>query len=264
MEQSDVDFSRVKHVVFDLDGTIWNWEGLLPGVKETVQKLRNKGVETFFCTNNTLLSREFFAKKLAEFGLQTQPRKIISAGYASAKKLAENGVRDVYVLGETGLIKELERFNIKTTAETGNVLVSLDRNITYWKLWKALRLIREEGAAFYATAEGALFPVGEKMLPGEKSIVKGLEAITGVTPTIFGKPSDHMVDVVKNEWKLPWQDTLFVGDHPASDVVFAKKLGCIPSLVMGGVTSETEVKQLDEEHAPKIVFRSFRRLLRRL
>lgn len=259
-----VSFEHVENVVFDLDGTVWNWEELLPGVQETIQSLQRNGKDVYFCTNNTVLPREKLAAKLTAMGVDTEPEHVLSAGYAAAKTFANLDIRTVYVIGETGLLQEMDRFDIKNKQDAAHILVSLDRNINYWKLWRATRQI-DDGARFWATGTGNIFPVGDKRLPGEKSIIDAVKAVTNEDYEVIGKPSEYMENVLKDEWSLAPYETLFIGDHAQSDVAFGKQCGFKTGLVLTGITTEEQVQQFQEEqYRPDVVFREFRRILRKM
>ena len=57
--------------VFDLDGTIYLGDELLPGVQETIGRLRASGVPVRFLSNNPTKDPEQYADKLGRLGLPT-------------------------------------------------------------------------------------------------------------------------------------------------------------------------------------------------
>ena len=129
---------NVRTVIFDLDGTIWNWNELLPQAKYVVEKLRNDGKDIYFITNNTVLSREGLARKLTRMGIKTSPDRIITSGYSAARYFRKKGINSVYVIGEQGLIKELSIQNLKVNENAKHILISVDRNFNIWKLKSCL------------------------------------------------------------------------------------------------------------------------------
>ena len=62
---------RFKGYIFDLDGTIYLGEALLPKAKETILKLRNSGGRVLFLSNKPTESRHAFADKLSRLGIET-------------------------------------------------------------------------------------------------------------------------------------------------------------------------------------------------
>ena len=57
--------------IFDLDGTVYLGEALLPNAGETIIRLRNRGKRTVFLSNNPTKTRQEYAQKLTRLGLPT-------------------------------------------------------------------------------------------------------------------------------------------------------------------------------------------------
>src|SRR5512141_2011818 len=57
--------------VFDLDGTVYLGDALLPTAGETIRTLRQQGRRTVFLSNNPTHSRREYAAKLTRLGLPT-------------------------------------------------------------------------------------------------------------------------------------------------------------------------------------------------
>lgn len=51
---------------FDLDGTVFIGDQLLPGVQETLMELRVRGKKVLFLTNSSVHNRQDCQKRLAE------------------------------------------------------------------------------------------------------------------------------------------------------------------------------------------------------
>jgi ribonucleotide monophosphatase NagD (HAD superfamily) len=56
--------------IFDCDGVLWRGSQLIPGVQETLSKLRSLGKRILFVTNNSTKSRKAYLKKFMSLGLQ--------------------------------------------------------------------------------------------------------------------------------------------------------------------------------------------------
>jgi len=75
-------FKRFRSFVFDLDGTVWLWDRLVPGAEQVIAKLQSSGKHVLFVTNNTVLSRRKLVKKLRDFGVDVDEKRMINAGYS--------------------------------------------------------------------------------------------------------------------------------------------------------------------------------------
>jgi HAD superfamily hydrolase (TIGR01450 family) len=60
---------QVDVFLLDCDGVLWRGNELIPGVRETLQMLRNKGKRIFFITNNASKSRKNYQKKFQTLGI---------------------------------------------------------------------------------------------------------------------------------------------------------------------------------------------------
>lgn len=253
----------IENFVFDLDGTIWRWKSLKKGVKESIDKLKAKGKNIYFLTDNALLSRKNYAKKLSEFGIETKEDKIISSGYIAAETFAEEGINKVYIIGESGLLDELEKREIKISEKASNVLTSVDRNLTYWKTGKAIELINK-GAKHWSTSKKSYWEVGKKKFPEAGSISGMISEVTGENNELLGTPSDHAKKVFLDDFSLYPEKSILIGDDIKTDVYFGNKLGLKTGLVLGGVSKKENLRDSQGLEIPNIVFKNFERILRKI
>ena len=64
--------------VFDLDGTIYLGDELLPGAKRLILKLRELGKRVIFLSNNPTKDPKMYAEKLGKLGLKTPASEIVN------------------------------------------------------------------------------------------------------------------------------------------------------------------------------------------
>src|SRR5918995_3186250 len=64
--------------VFDLDGTIYLGDELLPGVKRLIPKLRELDKRVVFLSNNATKDPRMYAEKLGRLGLKTPASDIVN------------------------------------------------------------------------------------------------------------------------------------------------------------------------------------------
>ena len=70
--------------IFDLDGTVYLGNKLLPSAGETITRLREMGKRTVFLSNNPTRTREEYAAKLTRLGLPTPNEDVINSSYVMA------------------------------------------------------------------------------------------------------------------------------------------------------------------------------------
>lgn len=64
---------------FDLDGTIFLGDRLLPGVKEALAYLRERGKKIYFLSNTTVRTRKECRLRLQELGLEAHEEEVVTA-----------------------------------------------------------------------------------------------------------------------------------------------------------------------------------------
>ena len=60
--------------IFDLDGTVYLGDAVLPGAAEGIAELRRNGKRTLFVSNKPLEPRDAYARKLTRLGIPTSPK----------------------------------------------------------------------------------------------------------------------------------------------------------------------------------------------
>jgi len=64
-----------KGFIFDLDGTVYRGEQLIPGADGVIRLLRENKKKVVFLSNKPLETREDYASKLTRLGIPTQPNE---------------------------------------------------------------------------------------------------------------------------------------------------------------------------------------------
>jgi NagD protein len=233
--------------IFDLDGTIYLGEKLIPGARETIEKLKSLSKKIVYLSNKPLQTREDYASKLTRLGIPTQPDEVINSSLVMARWLSREAPgATIYVIGEIPLIEEMVRagFRISEKArEIQYVIASFDRTFDYRKLNIALQAIKK-GARFIATNPDRTCPVEGGEIPDCAAVIGAVEGTTGKkVEAIVGKPSDIMIRVAVDYMDLGPQDCVLVGDRLETDMVMGKKAGMATALVLSGVTNREILKK---------------------
>ena len=235
--------------IFDLDGTIYLGEKLIPGARETVEKLKSLSKKIVYLSNKPLQTREDYAAKLTRLGIPTKPEEVINSSLVMARWLS--GVAPgatIYVIGEMPLIEEMAKAGFRFSEKAGEiqyVIASFDRTFDYRKLNIALQAIKK-GARFIATNLDRTCPVEGGEIPDCAAMIGAVEGTTGKkVEAIVGKPSDIMIQVAVDYMGLRPQDCVLVGDRLETDMVMGKKAGMAAALVLTGVTNRETLKRSD-------------------
>ncbi|MEM4500690.1 MAG: phosphoglycolate/pyridoxal phosphate family phosphatase [Thermofilaceae archaeon] len=247
--------------ILDCDGVLWRGDKPIAGAREAVKALKAAGKVVVFVTNNASLSRNGYLEKMRRMGFDVSLGDIYCSSYVTARVLRRIRVSRVYVVGEEGLVEELEREGIELTdpQHAECLVVGIDRHLTYQKLADALKCLNH-GALFVATNEDPTLPVEDGVLPGAGAIVAALERASGRKPdVVIGKPSSTMFEMVLEEKRLDPSKTLVVGDRIDTDIAGAKRLGIAAALVLSGSTTLDELSSSPLK--PDIVLASLSEIL---
>jgi phosphoglycolate/pyridoxal phosphate phosphatase family enzyme len=228
--------------IFDLDGTVYLGEALLPTAGETIERLRGMGKRTVFLSNNPTHTREAYAARLTRLGLPTPAEDVINSSYVMADFLRrEMPGAALFVVGEQSLCAELERAGFRLSedaAEIDAVIASFDRTFDYRKLQIAFDAIRN-GARFFATNADRYCPVPGGGEPDAAAMIAAIEACTNTTvEAVVGKPSHHMAEAILNLLQIAPERCLMTGDRLETDVLMGLNAGMAGALTLTGATDE--------------------------
>src|ERR671917_1318314 len=76
--------------IFDLDGTIYLGDDLLPGAQRLVLKLRELDRRVVFLSNNPTKDPAMYAEKLTKLGLETPAEEIVNTLVTMTRWLLQN------------------------------------------------------------------------------------------------------------------------------------------------------------------------------
>ncbi|XP_050113520.1 phosphoglycolate phosphatase 1A, chloroplastic-like isoform X1 [Malus sylvestris] len=289
----------VETFIFDCDGVIWKGDKLIDGVPQTLDMLRSKvdnskrqallcalkphayclflqGKRLVFVTNNSTKSRKQYGKKFETLGLNVNEEEIFASSFAAAAYLKSiNFPKDkkVYVIGEEGILKELELagyqylggpedggkkielkpgYLMEHDESVGAVVVGFDRNFNYYKIQYGTLCIRENpGCLFIATNRDAVTHLTDAQeWAGGGSMVGAISGSTQREPLVVGKPSTFMMDYLANEFGILKSQICMVGDRLDTDILFGQNGGCKTLLVLSGVTTLPVLQSPDNSIQP--------------
>lgn len=240
--------SPVKAVISDMDGVLWRGMVALPGLGDFFDLLLARDIEFVLATNNSRNTPADYVQKLAKMGISgIQERHIVTSGSATVSYLQTRypAGSDLFVVGGDGLKQMLVRagYNL-VESDAAAVVCGIDFDLTYGKLRTATLLIRG-GADFIGTNPDSSFPSPEGLVPGAGSILALLEAASGQSSTIIGKPGRGMFEAALAVLGAHPQETLMIGDRINTDIAGARALGMQTALVMTGVETPDSLAASD-------------------
>jgi 4-nitrophenyl phosphatase len=258
-QEKDV-LRTLRHLIIDMDGVLYRGNEVISGTGEFVGFLRRQGIGFILATNNSTRTPQQFVGKLARMGVTVHADEVLTSAMATAGYLADiapPGAR-VFVVGQDGLRTALREAGFTLVEDTAEYVVAgMDFNICYERLAQATLLIRA-GARFVGTNPDRTFPSERGIVPGAGSLLAFLEAASGVTPTVIGKPETTMLEQALARLGAHRATTAVLGDRLETDILAGRRAGLLTLLVLSGVT---DCKLLAaSEIQPDLVFRDIAHL----
>jgi NagD protein len=239
--------------LFDLDGTVYVGERLIPGAADAIAALRAAGRRVAFLSNKPLETRADYARKLTALGVPADPEDVINSSLVLARHLhtLDPGA-PVFVIGEPPMLGEMRAhgFEVREDERVRWVVIAFDRTFTYAKLNTALQAVRR-GARLIATNPDRTCPVEGGEIPDCAGMIAAVEAVTDrKVETIVGKPSPIILEVALATLGVAAGDAVIVGDRVETDIAMGRRLGLATILVLSGVTraDDTRIAAVAPDH----------------
>ncbi len=236
--------SKIKALILDMDGVLWRSNEAIGDLPAIFDAIVARGLKVTLATNNSTRSPEAHLEKLAGFGVRLDISQVLTSAMATAALLKENFPEggDLFVVGMEGLFEAVEAEGFRAFGE-GNVpenpvavVVGADWEINYVKLANASILI-QKGVPFYGTNPDKTYPTPQGLMPGAGTNLAALEAASGVSPIVAGKPKPYLFQLAMRRMGVAPEETLMVGDRLETDVLGGQNAGCKTALVLSGVTT---------------------------
>jgi HAD superfamily hydrolase (TIGR01450 family) len=231
---------------FDLDGTLYIDDVLLPGAAETISTIRSGGGRVAFVTNKPLETAADYAAKLTRLGVPAEADDVVTSIDALVLYMqGRHRHARVMAIAEPPVIASLRAAGFAVTDDPGAtdvVVVAFDRSFDYGKLTAAYRAVRLHGAVIVATNPDPYCPTADGGIPDCAAMVAAIEACTGAkAEATVGKPSPHMAAAVLERLQVPAGSAVMVGDRLATDVMMARSNGLTAVLVLTGATKRDDL-----------------------
>jgi 4-nitrophenyl phosphatase len=254
--------------VFDLDGTVYLGDELLPGAKRLIEQLRARERAVRFLSNNPTKDPKQYADKLERLGLPTPVEEIVNTTVTMTRWLVDNAPDAVvFPIGEDPLKRALAAAGIQMSSDPSRidiVIASYDRGFDYRKLQIAFDAIWfHKRARLVATNPDRFCPFpGGRGEPDCAAITAAIEACTGATcEANVGKPNPAMLEAALSGLEVDFRDGMMVGDRLATDIRMGLETGMAAALVLTGETTAEDLRKLPAEEVPPIVVDRIDRLL---
>jgi NagD protein len=262
------DLSKIRHVVLDMDGTIYLDDTLFPATRPFLSLLARLGIGCTFITNNCSRSRGEYVQLLCAMGINVDADAISTSAQATAHYLQSSlpHVQRLFVFGTVGLHDDLKHAGFEIVTDRPDaVVVGFDPNLTYDGLARTAYWISQP-LPYIATHPDRVCPTDKPIvLPDCGAICALFETATGRRPdAVPGKPSSAMLQAILEHHRLAPNETAMVGDRLYTDVRMARNVGAVAILTLTGETKPSQLDSCPESDRPDLVVADLEELRRLL
>ncbi len=254
--------NNFKVVFLDSYGVLKNHEGLIDGVPQTIDYLRNQGIIIKILTNDASRSRQQQADLFKSLGLNgLTSSQIITSGTLARHFLEDKKIKGkIAYLGTENAaeyILHIDRDSIPIgeidleNCDDISAFVFLDDEGFDWNvdINKVINLLRMKNIPVVVANSDKMYPVSPRdVAVGTGGIAKLVENILNRKFIHFGKPDSQMFMYAYNqllsEGDYTKNEILMVGDTLHTDILGGNKFGLHTVLVLTGNTRESAVETL--------------------
>ena len=261
----------IRALVLDADGVLVMRGAALPGVREALAALDERGIPYRVATNISALHRETLAARFARMGLSIPAGRIVTALSATAEDTRRTYPgRPVFVITRPDGLREFgdqpllahEDADADDARAAAVIFGDGAEELSYANLDRAFRLVRR-GAELIAMHRNGWWYTARGETIDTGAFVAAVEYATGVRARVTGKPGPLMFRTAFRGLaadlataggpRLRRDEVAMVGDHAPQDIGGAHRAGLRGILVLTGRTTAGEVPGLRGAEAPDAV-----------
>lgn len=263
-------------ILFDVDGTLFAGDHVLPGAVETIDRLRADNFPFRLLTNDGNHSPQEKSAMMRRAGLKILPREIVSCSMALNSFVADNGFANelFFVMGDLGEPCYAENAGLRVTRKLNEIDscrgVIVGEGIYDWRgninaVLNSLAaipnrpLVVPNPDSHWPNGPNGEIGVGAG---GKARFIQMILADMGVAiePIYLGKPHpaiyEYAVRVLRSSFGLDENPrVLMLGDSLRSDIQGANAAGMSSALILTGITNQKQVDDAPPHMKPRLVFK---------
>lgn len=224
----------VRGVILDMDGVLFRGDQPIDGAAQAVRELQDAGIKVVCLTNNARRTPDEYAEKLQGFGVEIEASGILTSGIAVANYLkTQDANPKVHVIGSSTLRETILAAGAIESDDPDYVVAGIDNQLKLADLTPAVRHLAN-GAELLASNADAVIPTPHGPEPEAGPIIAFLEAASGKTAMVLGKPSAAIFDLAIERLGIDRDEVVMIGDTLETDIAGATAAGLRSFLLESG------------------------------
>jgi HAD superfamily hydrolase (TIGR01458 family) len=237
---------RVRALLVDLDGVLYVEDDPVPGARDAVALLRDRGLGLRFVTNTTARSRDETLAKLERLGFEVSPEELVTPAALARRRCEERGHETVALIMNEAVKADFEGLREVGERPDAVIMGDLGEAFGFEILNRAFRMVMD-GAELIALQKNRFWVTGEGLSLDAGPFVAAIEYASGTEAHVVGKPAPAFFDGVLGDLGVDPEDAAMVGDDVESDVAGAMNEGLGGILVRTGKYREDFVRETGVE-----------------
>jgi HAD superfamily hydrolase (TIGR01458 family) len=226
-------------LLFDIDGVFFVGDTAIPGGADVVAWADAAAIPYLFVTNTTSHPRSYLADKLAGFGVEADPARILTPAVAAHEWLTEHERTPVALFVPEATASEfgdLPRVTADAESGAGAVVVGdLGAAWDFATLNRAFRLLTADPRpTLVALGMARAWKDDGGLVLDNGPFVQALAFASGADPVVTGKPAAGFFGAAAHRLGVAASDIVMVGDDVRGDVGGAQAAGMRGVLVRTG------------------------------
>jgi glycerol-1-phosphatase len=225
--------------LLDLDGVIYIGPAVVDNATEALAEARRRGMRLAFVTNNASRPPQAVADHLCQLGIPASREEVATSAQAAARLIGElvPAGAAVLVVGGPGLEEALLEHGLRPVRSIDEgpaaVVQGWHPSVGWEQLAQGAYAV-QRGLPWVASNMDITFPTPRGLAPGNGSLVAVVQAASGGSPLVAGKPELplHQEAIERTRAQRP----LVVGDRLDTDIEGAVTAATDSLLVLTGVT----------------------------
>ena len=250
---------KIKALLIDLDGTIYQNEELIKNTLSTIKELEKQKIQYRFITNSTTKSKKSICVYLDSLGLTVNESRICTTWHAASTYCFNNNISNVKILTLAKNIEsDLNGLNLVDSNPEAIILGDLGHKFNY-EILNEIFLDILNGAELIALHKNRYWLNNEKIVLDLGPFVSLLEYSANKNAIIIGKPNNEFFKIASSDFNLSNSNIAVIGDDIDADVKGAQDANMIGILVKTGKYIEEEIKKSNIN--PNYIIDSFSHIL---
>ena len=223
----------IQAMLLDLDGVLYVEDEPVPGAREAVAELRERGLALRFVTNTTARPRRRILERLERLGFELDPAELSTPAALGVRQCRERGHSRVALVMNEDVKEDFAELEEVAAGAEAVVIGDLGSDFGYDVLNRAFRqlidgaeLIALQKNRFWMTPDGLSLDVGP--------FVAALEYAARREALVVGKPAPKFFTTILADMGAEPGAAAMVGDDVESDVGGALGAGLAGVLVRTG------------------------------